>query len=147
MSMVRFDPFRELEQFANGWLDEPAWRSRWAAMDAFKAGDAYQVRLDLPGIDEDSLEVTAENNTLTVRARREVDAPKGAEFVMRERPVGTFTRQMVLGDGLDVENVSADYRKGVLTVTIPVAEHAKPRRIPIARADGEDRKVIEPGRG
>lgn len=145
MSMVRFDPFREIEQFANGWLDEPAWRGCWAAMDAFKSGDAYQVRLDLPGIDEDSLEVTAENNTLTVRARREMDAPKGAEFVARERAVGTFTRQMVLGDGLDVERVSADYRNGVLTVTIPVAEHARPRRIPIVRSAGGDRKVIEAG--
>ncbi|BCJ33953.1 18 kDa antigen (HSP 16.7) [Actinocatenispora thailandica] len=145
MSMVRFDPFREIEQFANGWATEPAWRARWAAMDAFKSGDAYQVRLDLPGIDEDSLDVTAENNTLTVRARRDVDAPKGAEFVARERPVGTFTRQMVLGDGLDVEKVSADYRNGVLTVTIPVAEHAKPRRIPIARPAGGNRKVIESG--
>ena len=145
MSMVRFDPFREIEQFANGWLDEPCWRSRWAAMDAFRSGDSYQVRLDLPGIDEDSLEVTAENNTLTVRARRDMDAPKGAEFVMRERPVGAFTRQMVLGDGLDVEKVSAGYRNGVLTVTIPVAEHAKPRRIPIARPADGDRKVIEAG--
>lgn len=145
MSMVRFDPFREIEQFANGWFDEPSRRPRWAAMDAFKSGDAYQVRMDLPGIDEDSLEITAENNTLTVRARRETDAPKGAEFLMRERPVGTFARQMVLGDGLDVESVSADYRNGVLTVTIPVAEHAKPRRIPIARATGRDRKVIEAG--
>jgi HSP20 family protein len=145
MSMLRFDPFREIEQFANGWLDEAAWRSRWAAMDAFRSGDAYQVRMDLPGIDENSLEVMAENNTLTVRARRDMDAPKDAEFVTRERPVGTFTRQMVLGDGLDVGQVSADYHNGVLTVTIPVAEHAKPRRIPIARADGGDHKVIEAG--
>ncbi|BCJ28546.1 hypothetical protein Asera_26540 [Actinocatenispora sera] len=102
------------------------------------------MRLDLPGIDEESLEVTAENNTLTVRARRDVDAPKGAEFVMRERPVGTFNRQMVLGDGLDLERVSAQYRDGVLTASIPVAEHARPRRIPITRS-GSDRKVIEAG--
>jgi len=147
MSMLRFDPFREIEQFANGWFDEPGWRGRWAAMDAYRAGDAYQVRLDMPGIAEDSLEVTAENNTLTVRARRDIDAPKDAEFVTRERPLGTFTRQMVLGDGLDVERVSADYRNGVLTVTIPVAEHAKPRRIPITRSSEGEHKVIEAGQG
>lgn len=141
MSTLRFDPFRDLDRLTADWLGG-ARTPRWAPMDAYRAGDHYLVHFDLPGIDADSLEVTAENNTLTVRAERRPAAPDGAEYVVSERPMGAFSRQMVLGDGLDLEKVSADYRDGVLTVTIPVAEQAKPRRISIDRSTG-DHKVIE----
>lgn len=143
MSTLRFDPFRDLDRLASDWFNLNTARTpRWAPMDAYRSGDTYMVHFDLPGIDEQSLEVTAENNTLTVHAERRPAAPDGAEYVVSERPMGTFSRQMVLGDGLDLENVSADYRDGVLTVTIPVAEQAKPRRINIARSSDEH-KVIE----
>lgn len=139
MSLLRFDPFRDLDRFANEVL-AGARTPRLAPMDAYRSGDRYVVNLDLPGIDPDSLEVTAENNTLTVRAERRDTAPEGAQYVISERPIGSFNRQMVLGDGLDMEHVTADYHDGVLQVTIPVAEQAKPRQIKVGHGSGH--KVI-----
>lgn len=134
MSTLRFDPFRDLDRLASEWFGGSR-TPRWAPMDAYRSGDQYVVHFDLPGVAADSLQVTAENNTLTVRAERRPTAPERAEYVVSERPMGTFTRQMVLGDGLDLESVAADYRDGVLTVLIPVAEQAKPRRIAISHGD------------
>ena len=141
-SSLRFDPFRELDRWANEVMG--AGRSpRLMPLDVYRLGDKYVLHFDCPGIQEDSLEVTAENSTLSVRAERRTDAPQDAEFVLAERPTGVFARQMVLGDGLDLDAVAADYRDGVLTVTIPVAEQAKPRRIEIGRgARHEGHKVI-----
>lgn len=152
MSTLRFDPFRDLDRLASDWFSNlnGTRTPRWAPMDAYRSGDRYLVHFDLPGIDADSLEVTAENNTLTVRADRRPVTAEGAQYVVNERPMGTFSRQMVLGDGLDLEKVSADYHDGVLTVTIPVAEQARPRQISIARTSssgsvgtGGEHKVIE----
>lgn len=142
MSMLRFDPFRDLDRLAGDLLGATR-VPRMVPMDAYRAGDRYLVHLDLPGVDPDTLEVTAENNTLTVRGERKTAAPEDVEYVVCERPTGAFTRQMALGDGLDLDNVSADYRDGVLTVTIPVAEQAKPRRIAVGRGDThEGHRVI-----
>lgn len=142
MSMLRFDPFRDLDRLANEVFSGTR-TPRVAPMDAYRHGDEYVVHLDLPGIDTESLEVTAENNTLTVRAERKETAPEGAQYVVSERVLGTFSRQMVLGDGLDLNHVSADYRDGVLTLTIPVAEQAKPRRIEVSRGGGQgEQRVI-----
>lgn len=140
---LRFDPFRELDRWANE-LVGAARTPRPMPLDVYRLGEQYVLRFDCPGIDGDSLEVTAENNTLTVRADRRADAPEDAEFVVAERPTGTFSRQMVLGDGLNLDAVTADYHDGVLTVTIPVAEQAKPRRIEIGRGGDrhEGHKVI-----
>jgi HSP20 family protein len=133
---LRFDPFRELDRWANEMMGA-ARTPRLMPLDVYRHGESYVVKLDCPGIDAESLDVTAENSTLTIRAERKADAPEGAQFVVAERPSGLFTRQMVLGDGLNLEAITADYRDGVLTVTIPVAEQAKPRRIEIGR--GGDR--------
>lgn len=141
MGTLRFDPFRDLDRLAADWFDGVR-TSRWAPMDAYRSGDTYVVHFDLPGIDEQSLDVTAENNTLTIRASRHANAAEDAQYVVNERPMGSFSRQMVLGDGLDLDRVEAEYRDGVLTVTIPVADEAKPRRITISRAD-RGHKVIE----
>jgi HSP20 family protein len=116
---------------------------RLMPMDAYRHGESYVLRLDLPGIDAESMDITAENNTLTVRAERRNDAPEGAQYVLAERPSGTYSRQIVLGDGLDVEAIAAEYRDGVLTITIPVAEQAKPRRIQIGRASGAPKAISE----
>src|SRR6187551_420075 len=93
------------------------------------------LRFDLPGIDADSLEVSAENQTLTVRAERTRRDPEGSTYLISERPSGTYSRQLVLGDGLAVDDIKAEYRDGVLTLIIPVAEQAKPRKIEIARGE------------
>ncbi|MDR7304470.1 Hsp20/alpha crystallin family protein [Haloactinomyces albus] len=115
-------------------------------MDVYRSGENYVAEFDLPGIDADSLEVRAENNTLTVRAQRHSRAAGESEvaYVSAERPRGTFSRQLSLGDGLDLDNISADYTDGVLTVTLPVAEQAKPRQISVGHGGGHH-KVIEGG--
>lgn len=142
---LAFDPFfRDLNRLATEVFGS-ARAPQAMAMDAYRAGDNYVVEFDLPGIDPESLEVSAENNTLTVRAQRrgrpsrEGDAE--VSYLTAERPRGTFSRQLSLGGGLDVDHISADYTDGVLTVTLPVAEKAKPRRIEIDHGGG--RKVIE----
>ena len=134
MQALRFDPFRDFDRLAAevlGTARTPA----LMPMDCLRAGDQFVVRFDLPGIDADSLEVSAENQTLTVRAERTRRDPEGAEYMISERPSGTYSRQLVLGDGLAVDDIKAEYRDGVLTLTIPVAERAKPRKIEIARGD------------
>ena len=131
---VRFDPFRDLDRLASE-LVGAARTPASMPMDCLRTGDSVVVRFDLPGIDADSLDVSAENNTLTVRAERHRQDPDDSVYVVSERPSGTYSRQLVLGDGLAVEDIRADYRDGVLTLTIPVAEQAKPRRIEV-RAEG-----------
>lgn len=136
MSVLRFDPFRDLDRWAAEMMGAVR-TPRLMPMDAYRLGDKYVVHLDCPGIAEDSLEVLAEQNTLTVKAKRANPAPDGAEFIVSERSSGSFTRQIMLGDGLDLEDIRADYRDGVLTVTIPIADQAKPRRIVVERGLGE----------
>ena len=139
VTSLRFDPFRELDRMASEMMGA-ARAPRLMPMDAYRHGENYVLRFDLPGIDSERMEIVAENSTLTIRAERRSDAPDGAEFVVAERPSGAYSRQIMLGDGLDVDAVTAEYRDGVLVVTIPVAEQAKPRRIEIGR-DGGSRTI------
>jgi HSP20 family protein len=101
-------------------------------MDCYRLGDTFFLHFDLPGIDTDTLDVTEEHNTLTVRAQRSAAVPDDAVYMVAERAVGSYARQLVVGDGLNLEAITAAYHDGVLTLTIPVAEQAKPRRIDIA---------------
>jgi HSP20 family protein len=134
MQTLRFDPFRDFDRLAAEVLGTARTPSLMP-MDCLRTGDQFVVRFDLPGIDPDSLEVSAESQTLTVRAERIRHDPDGATYLVSERPSGTYSRQLVLGDGLAVDAIKADYRDGVLTLTIPIAEQAKPRRIEITRGD------------
>ncbi|HLL65455.1 MAG TPA: Hsp20/alpha crystallin family protein [Micromonosporaceae bacterium] len=132
--LLRFDPFRDFDRLASEVLG--ASRVPQAMpMDCYRSGEAFYLHFDLPGMDPDSLEVTTENNTLTVRAERRPKAPDDAAYLVSERPSGSYSRQLVLGDGLSLDAINADYRDGVLTLTIPVAEQAKPRRIQVGRGD------------
>jgi HSP20 family protein len=134
MQTLRFDPFRDFDRLAAevfGTARTPS----LMPMDCLRSGDQFVVRFDLPGIDADSLEVSAENQTLTVRAERTRRDPDGSTYLISERASGTYSRQLVLGDGLAVDDIRADYHDGVLTLTIPVAEQAKPRKIEITRGD------------
>ncbi|WP_342780381.1 HSP20 family small heat-shock protein [Catellatospora sichuanensis] len=101
-------------------------------MDCLRSGDTFLVRFDMPGMEPDSLDVSAENNTLTVRGERRRHDPD-ATYLISERPSGSYSRQLVLGDDVDVEAISADYSAGVLTLTIPVVEQAMRRKIEIGR--------------
>jgi HSP20 family protein len=139
--LLRFDPFRDLDRLADQMLST-ARMPRMMPMDAYRSGDQFVLHFDLPGIDPDSVDLTVENNTLSVRAERSNRTiPEDAQWLVSERPTGSFNRQLVLGDGLDTDDIRATYHDGVLTVTIPVAEQAKPRRIEVARS--EEPRVIE----
>ncbi len=131
MVLMRFDPFREVDRLANDAWATLQRRMPFMPIDAYKHDNAYIVHFDLPGVDPSTIELTIEKNVLSLSAKREWD-PGEDEVVVAERPQGTFTRQLFLGEGLDSEHVKAEYDKGVLTVTIPIAEAARPRRVEIA---------------
>jgi len=129
--LMRTDPFRELDRLAQQVFGTPT-RPAMMPMDAYRRGDQFVVQFDLPGIDAGSLDLEVEQNVLTVKATRQA-ATSGDddEVLIAERPQGTFTRQLFLGDTLDAESIGADYEAGVLTLTIPVREAAKPRKVAI----------------
>ncbi|MFE9440962.1 Hsp20/alpha crystallin family protein [Streptomyces sp. NPDC006602] len=138
--LMRTDPFREFDRLAQQVLGSTT-RPTAMTMDAYRSGDEFVVHFDLPGIDPETIEIDVERNVLNVRAERRSPAPEGAELLVAERPTGSFTRQLFLGDTLDSERIDASYDTGVLTLRIPVAEQAKPRRIQIT-GGGSDRKQI-----
>ncbi len=128
--LMRTDPFRELDRLTNQVFGTPA---RPAAMpiDAFRSGDTFVVEFDLPGVNPESIDLTVERNVLSVHAKRERHSAEAAELIVSERPFGTFSRQLFLGETLDTEHMSASYTDGVLRIEIPVAEQAKPRKVEI----------------
>jgi HSP20 family protein len=126
--LMRTDPLRDLDRLL-GTLGTTA-RPAAMPLDACRAGDEFVVELDLPGVDSSSIDVDVERNVLTVRAERPVRA-NDAELLTAERARGVFSRQLFLGDALDTERVAATYENGVLTLRIPVAERAKPRKIAV----------------
>ncbi|MCV7315934.1 Hsp20 family protein [Mycolicibacillus parakoreensis] len=128
--LMRTDPFRDLDRFAQQVLGTAA-RPAVMPVDAWRDGDEFVVEFDLPGVDPDSLELDVERNVLTVRAERPA-LDQSREMVSAERPRGVFSRQLFLGETLDTDRIVANYRDGVLRLTIPVAEKAKPRRIEIS---------------
>ncbi len=134
--LMRFDPFREFERVTG----EPARPSRMP-MDAYRRGDAFVVHFDLPGVRAETIDLTVEQNTLTVTTERSWPSVEGDELVIRERPQGTFSRQLMLGDSLDTERITARYDQGVLTITIPVAEQSKARKVQVA--PGGEPETIE----
>ena len=129
--LMRTDPFRELDRLTQQVLGTAA-RPAAMPMDAYRQGDNFYICLDLPGIDPGSIDLTVEQNVLTVRAPVQAD---GAQMIVAERPYGTFTRQVFLGETLDADNIAAVYAAGVLTLTIPVREAAKPRSIQVTSSD------------
>jgi HSP20 family protein len=136
MALVRSDPFRDVDRlFQQLWGGQNGNGSRplLMPMDAYRKDDSFLIRLDLPGVSVDAVELTVEENVLTIKAERPAPPESdGVEVVIAERPYGTFTRQVILGTNLDTEHIQAEYEAGVLTLAIPVAEHAKPRRIEVA---------------
>ena len=137
--LMRTDPFRDLDRLSQQ-LWGTATRPTVMAMDAWRDGDEFVVEFDLPGVSPDSVDLDVERNVLTVKAER--PALNGdRELIAAERPRGVFSRQLILGDNLDTENVGASYSSGVLTLRIPVAEQAKPRKIQISSED-TDRQAI-----
>jgi HSP20 family protein len=138
--LMRYDPFREIDRFTEG-LFGNAGRTPWMPMDAYRKGDHVSILLDLPGVRPDSIDLTVERNVLTVKAERSWFPEEGAEVLARERTQGTFSRQVLLGEALDPEHVEARYEDGVLRVTIPVLEKAKPRKVEIQSGETQSIEV------
>ena len=137
--LMRTDPFRELDRLTQQVLGNNAgtWsRPTAMPMDAYRDGDRFVVAFDLPGVAPEGIELDVERNVLTVKAeRRPIVTGDQVEMQVAERPLGVFSRQLFLGDTLDTEHIEAGYEAGVLTLRIPIAERAKPRKITIANAD------------
>ena len=147
MMLMRTDPFRELDrltqQFFGGASTPGTWsRPNPMPLDAYRHGDRYVVSFDLPGVAPDAIDLDVERNVLTVKAeRRPPEMGEDVEMQVSERPLGVFSRQLFLGDTLDADRIEASYESGVLTLRIPIAEQAKPRKIAIAAADSEHKQI------
>ena len=126
---TRYDPFRDLDQMLASMRQAPT--SPGMPLDQDRAGEAFVAKFDLPGVDPSSIDIDVDDRTLTVRAERTATAGE-VQWLSHERPSGTFARQLTLGSGLALDKIEADYADGVLTLTIPVAEEAKPRKIQVA---------------
>jgi HSP20 family protein len=140
--LMRFDPIGGLDRIAEELTTNARRGPRPFAMDAFRHGDEVMLLFDLPGVDAQSIDLTVDQHVLTIRAERQPSVREGDEIISSERPMGTFVRRVFLGDALDTDRINADYRNGVLQLTIPVSERAKPRRIEIA-AEGGGPQTIE----
>ena len=137
--MARFiDPFEEMERMLGSAAGR--WHGGIMPLDAYEKDGEYVLRFDLPGTDPEKIDVTVEDRVLTVKAERRMEDTTGANWILRERPTGIHSRQVRLGDSLDVGNVDADYAEGVLTVTLPLREEALPQKISVT---AHQRQAIE----
>lgn len=127
--MTRFDPFHDIDYFLT---QSP--RTAAMPMDLYRDGETFVAAIDLPGVEPDTIDIDVDGGTLTVRAERKPVSVQGAQWLSRERVSGTYARQLSLGSGLALDRIQAEYADGVLTITIPVAEEAKPRRISVNHA-------------
>ncbi|MFI8364346.1 Hsp20/alpha crystallin family protein [Streptomyces sp. NPDC085612] len=141
--LMRTDPFREMDRIlqqlagTSGTWSKPS----LMPMDAYRDADGYVIAFDLPGVNTEAIDIDVERNMLTVKAeRRPVLKADSVEMELAERPLGVFSRQIMLADTLDTEHIEADYDAGVLTLRIPIAERAKPRKISI-RADAGPKQI------
>jgi HSP20 family protein len=142
--VLRFDPFSDLDAWTRGLLSSSQTGSnrtpRFMPMDLCKIDDHYVLTADLPGVDPGSVDVNVDNGTLTISAHRTARSEDAVQWLANERFFGTYRRQLSLGEGIDASAISATYENGVLTVTIPMAERAKPRKIDVAHG-GQQRSI------
>jgi HSP20 family protein len=136
MTVLRFDPFQEFDRLSRQMMGSGR-GPRSMPMEAYRRGEQFFIHLDLPGVNPDDVQLTVERNVVSVRAERRSLWQEGDEVLVDETPQGTFGRQLFLGDNLDAGRLEASFDQGILTLTIPVAEQAKPRRIQVsARSRG-----------
>ena len=140
---MNFDPFRELDRLAGPLFESRG--PRLMPMDLFRDGDHYVLAADLPGIDPGSVDIDVDGQLLTIRAERTLTSGQGVKWLARERQSGSFLRQLNLGQGIDTERIAASYENGVLSVTIPVSERAKPRKIEVTGSSSADTLRVESG--
>src|ERR1700741_4730798 len=145
IAVARFDPFSDLDALTRGLLTSQTGSNRtprFMPMDLCKIDDHYVLTADLPGVDPGSVDVDVDNGNLTISAHRTARSEDAVQWLTNERFFGTYRRQLSLGEGIDVSAISATYENGVLSVTIPLARRAKPRKIDVARGGGQ--RSIEP---
>ena len=131
--LLRFDPFREFDRLTEEFDRTPVRATpRPLAMDAYRRGNHVIAEIDVPGVAPEDVDITVERNVLTVKVERSVEAGEGDEPIVRERRQGAFTRQLMLGETLDANRVEAEVTNGVLTLRVPIAETAKPRKVEVA---------------
>jgi HSP20 family protein len=133
---TNYDPFREFDRLAGAMFGGQG--PRIMPMDLYRDGDTYVLNADLPGIDPGSVDIDVDGQLLTIRAERTLASGDGAKWITRERQSGSFLRQLSLGQGIDTERISASYVNGVLSVTIPMSEKAKPRKIAVTGGNASD---------
>ncbi|GAA4003400.1 Hsp20/alpha crystallin family protein [Allokutzneria multivorans] len=140
--LMRTDAFREFDRLAQQVITGTWSRPATMPMDAYREGEEFVVAFDLPGVSPEAIELSVERNVLTVKAeRRPATGGDKVEMQVAERPLGVFSRQLFLGDALDADRIDASYDAGVLTLRIPVAEKAKPRRIEVATGARAPRQI------
>ncbi|QSE77763.1 Hsp20/alpha crystallin family protein [Rhodococcus koreensis] len=145
--MLHPDPFRDIDRLTEQLLGTSAGSARaprFMPMDLYRSGDHYVLHADLPGVDPGSVDVSVDGGILTVKAQRSERTEHDVQWLTSERFTGSYLRQLALGQDIDADHIAATYENGVLTVTLPVAERAKPRRIEITPGAREEAKVIEP---
>jgi len=140
---MNFDPFRELDRLAGSMFE--ARGPRLMPMDLYRDGDHYVLSADLPGVDPGSVDIDVDGQLLTIRAQRTLTSGEGVKWLTRERQSGSFLRQLNLGQGIDTERISASYENGVLSVTIPVSERMKPRKIEVQGGARQNQVTIGSG--
>jgi HSP20 family protein len=145
--LLRTDPFQLFDRLSREVFSQPLGiTTGWMPMDAVRRDGHLEVAFDLPGIDPASVDLTVERNVLTIKAERHWEPLEGDQVLFRERPQGSFTRQLTLSDAVDLDKVEARYENGVLLVTIPVAEAAKPHRIEIKAGNAKAITATEPAK-
>ena len=145
--MLHPDPFRDIDRLTEQLLGTSAGSARaprFMPMDLYRSGDHYVLHADLPGVDPGSVDVSVDGGILTVKAQRSERTEHDVQWLTSERFTGSYLRQLALGQDIDADHIAATYQNGVLTITLPVAARAKPRRIEIAHGAREETKVIEP---
>jgi HSP20 family protein len=137
---ISYDPFRELDQLAQQ-LMSGGRSPRSFPMDAYRRGDDFFIHLDLPGVDPGSIDITVEGSNITISAERRFNQHEDDEILVSERPQGRFSRDLRVGTRIDSDAIEADYEDGVLTLRLPMAAEAKPRRVEVRSS--EQQKTIE----
>jgi len=139
---MRFDPFRDFDRLSEQIAGQLRGAPLPVPIDVYRRGDHFHIHLDLPGVDPNAIELTVEQNVLTIKAERHFALQENDEILVSERPQGAFTRQLMLAESLESDKLEANYDQGVLTIKIPVAEHAKPRRVQVS-SSGASSRIIE----
>ena len=136
---MSFDPFSQLDRIAQSIFDTSR-QPRLMPVDLFREHDKYILNADLPGVQPDSVDIDVDGHLLTLRAQRMPTEERSQRWLLQERPYGAYQRQFTIGDDIDPDGITAHYDNGVLTVMIPVAERAKPRKIEIESGGGRQRQ-------